>query len=66
MANLTKQILELASKGPCDLAEADRAALLQASFNLVDALENPMEKMLRMFLVSLPYLVLVYSCLYIL
>ena len=51
MADLTQQILELASKSPPDLAEADRHTLLQASYKLSDALENPLEKMMRLFLV---------------
>ncbi|KAJ4363369.1 hypothetical protein N0V83_009661 [Neocucurbitaria cava] len=49
MAELTKQLSELASKGPAGLEEADRIALLHASYKLSDALENPIEKFIRLF-----------------
>jgi len=51
MADLTQQILDLAAKGPGDLDEESRLALLQASFKLTEAVENPFEKTVRMLLV---------------
>ena len=50
---LTPGILNLASKGPAGLEEADRLALLQASEKLILALENPLEKFLRHFFLGL-------------
>jgi hypothetical protein len=52
MADLAQQMLDLASKGPAEVAEADRSALLQASVKLSEALENPLEKFLRLFMVG--------------
>jgi|TARA_R110002003_G_scaffold252_2_gene17833 hypothetical protein len=54
MADLAQQMLDLASKGPAEVAEADRSALLQASVKLSEALENPLEKFLRLFMVGWP------------
>jgi hypothetical protein len=48
MADLTQQILDFAGKGPGGLDEESRLALLQASFKLTAALENPFEKTVRM------------------
>jgi hypothetical protein len=50
---LVQDILDLASKGPAGLDDAERIALLQASEKLTLALENPMEKFLRHFFVRL-------------
>jgi hypothetical protein len=52
MADLTKQILDFTSKGLNGITEVDRAALLKASTELTETLENPMEMMTRMFFVS--------------
>jgi hypothetical protein len=51
MADLTQQILDFAGKGPGGLDEESRLALLQASFKLTAALENPFEKTVRMLFV---------------
>lgn len=51
MAELTKQLSELANKGPAGLEETDRIALLHASYKLSDALESPIEKFIRLFFV---------------
>jgi hypothetical protein len=64
MADLTKQILEFTSKGLDGIAEADRAALLQASTKLAETLETPMEMMVRMFFVSFFVLCVSYSPMY--
>lgn len=47
--DLTQQILDLASKGPPQLEEADRLALLNAVGKLNLVLENPFEKFTREF-----------------
>jgi hypothetical protein len=47
--SLTQQILDAATKGPAELGEADRLALLQACQKLGDVLENPVEKFIRQF-----------------
>jgi hypothetical protein len=47
--SLTQQILGAAAKGPAELGEADRLALLQACQKLGDALENPVERFVRQF-----------------
>lgn len=49
MADLIKQLSDLTAKGPAGLEEADRLAILQATSKLTDALENPVEKFLRLF-----------------
>ena len=51
---LTQDILDSASKGPAGLQEPERLALLQASEKLSLALENPMEKFIRLFFVRHP------------
>lgn len=51
MADLIKQLSDLTAKGPAGLEEADRLAILQATSKLTDALENPIEKFLRLFFV---------------
>jgi hypothetical protein len=51
MADLAQQLLDAASKGPAELTETDRLALLQASTKLSEALENPLEKFIRLFFV---------------
>lgn len=56
MAGLANQLEELASRGAADLEGAERLALLKATYKLSDALENPMEKILRMFFVSVELL----------
>ena len=48
IASLTQQISALAEKGPADLQEADRAALLAATTKLQSAIENPLEKIIRL------------------
>ncbi|KAH6625700.1 S-adenosyl-L-methionine-dependent methyltransferase [Boeremia exigua] len=47
---LTEDILNLASRGPTGLDEPERLALLQATEKLTVALENPLEKFIRLFL----------------
>ncbi|KAJ4369437.1 hypothetical protein N0V86_009271 [Didymella sp. IMI 355093] len=46
----TDDILALADQGPANLAEAERMGLVAAAEKLILALENPMEKFVRMFL----------------
>lgn len=48
---LTGDILALAEQGPGGLDEAGRMELLAATEKLTLALENPLEKFVRMFLV---------------
>lgn len=48
---LTQDINDAAGKGPAGLEEADRLALLQATEKLSLALENPLEKSIRLFFV---------------
>ncbi|KAF2019189.1 S-adenosyl-L-methionine-dependent methyltransferase [Aaosphaeria arxii CBS 175.79] len=43
-----QQINDITAKGPAGLEEADRAALLQAAQKLVETLENPFEKIIRL------------------
>lgn len=50
---LTEDILALANQGPAGLDEAGRLGLLDAAEKLTLALENPMEKFVRMFFVGL-------------
>lgn len=50
---LIQNILDLAGKGPASLEEHERLSLLQAAEKLTLALENPLEKFLRLFLVWL-------------
>lgn len=47
--DLTQQILDLASKGPPQLEEADRLALLHAVQKLNAVLETPVERFTREF-----------------
>ena len=56
--SLTKQILDAAGKGPAQMEEADRSALLQACQKLSIALENPVEKFIRQFWVYYTFLFL--------
>jgi hypothetical protein len=49
--DLTQQILDLASKGPPQLEETDRLALLNAVKKLHAVLENPIERFTREFFV---------------
>lgn len=50
---LLEDILALAKKGPEGLDESDRVALLQAAEKLAVALENPLEKWMRLFVVGI-------------
>lgn len=52
MADLIQQLSEFAAKGPGDLEEPERLALIQAAGKLSDALENPVEKFIRLFMVG--------------
>lgn len=45
---LSRQITELLSDSPIKLEEAERSSLLQASYKLSSALENPFEKLRRL------------------
>jgi hypothetical protein len=60
---LTQDILDLASKGPAGLEEPDRDALLRACEKLVLALENPLDKFLRLFFVCcFRFFVIAHGC----
>lgn len=48
---LTQDILDQANKGSAGLGEPERLALLQASEKLTVALEQPLEKFIRLFFV---------------
>ncbi|KAH7408672.1 O-methyltransferase-domain-containing protein [Phaeosphaeria sp. MPI-PUGE-AT-0046c] len=48
MADLAQQVLQAVEKGAADLGEPARLALLQASVKLVETLENPVERLLRL------------------
>jgi hypothetical protein len=51
---LTEEILALAGQGSAGLSEADRMGLLAAAEKLTSALENPIEKFARLFMVRRP------------
>lgn len=50
---LEQQITKALEGDLTNLTEADRHALLQASYRLTDAIEQPFEKVFRMLFVSL-------------
>jgi hypothetical protein len=50
---LTQNILDQANKGSAGLDEPERLALLQASEKLTLALEQPLEKFIRLFFVRI-------------
>lgn len=52
MADLAQQLLQAVEKGAADLGEPARLALLQASVKLVETLENPVERLLRLCFVG--------------
>jgi hypothetical protein len=54
MADLAQQLLNIANKGASELNEADRSALLQATYKLSSALESPVEQIFRLCFVCLP------------
>jgi hypothetical protein len=53
MADLAQQLLDIANKGASDLNEADRSALLQATYKLSSALESPVEQIFRLCFVRI-------------